>query len=107
MRFAASVFRAPLICPGAHSVDGLLHDICGCGGVFAEDQAARSPACRKFVTVGGRVFTMSFTHRRNRVGERRLPYDTPSRILISLLRDPSSFTLAILWQGKLLIHLYI
>ena len=73
----------------------------------AEVHAAKSLACREFVTLGGRVLTMSFSYRRNRVGERTLLCGTPSLSLISLLSDPSSFTLATLWQRKLLIHLYI
>ena len=63
----------------------------------AEVHATKLSACREFVTLGGRVLTMSFTYRRNRVGERTLPCGTPSLSLISLLSDPSSFTLAILW----------
>ena len=63
----------------------------------AEVHAAKSSACREFVTLGGRVLTMSFTYRRNSVGERTLLCWTPSLSLISLLSDPSSFTLATLW----------
>ena len=66
----------------------------------AEVHAARSSACREFMTVGGRVLTLSFTYRRNGVGERTLPCGTPSLSLISLLRDPSSFTLAVLWEKE-------
>ena len=77
-------------------------DVCS-----AEVHAARSSACREFVTLGGRVLTMSFTYRRNRVGERTLPCGTPSFSLSSLLSDPSNFTLTILWWRKLLILLYI
>ena len=40
----------------------------------AEVHEARSSPCREFVTLGGRVLTMSFTYRRNRVGERTLPF---------------------------------
>ena len=63
----------------------------------AEVHVAKSSACREFVTLGGRVLTISFTYRRNRVGERTLPCGTPSLTLISQLSDPSSFTLATLW----------
>ena len=34
----------------------------------ADVRAARSSACREFVTLVGRVLTMSFAHGRNRVG---------------------------------------
>ena len=51
----------------------------------AEVHAARWIACREFVTLGGRVLTLSFTYRRNRVGERTLPCGTPSLSLITLL----------------------
>ena len=37
----------------------------------AEVQAARSAACREFVTSCGRVLTMSFTYRRNRLARGR------------------------------------
>ena len=40
---------------------------------WAEVHAARPSACREFVTLGGKVLTMLFTYRRNRVGERTLP----------------------------------
>ena len=63
----------------------------------AEVHAAKSSACREFVTLDGRVLTMSFTYRRNRAGERTLPCGTPSLSMISLLSDPSSFTLATQW----------
>ena len=63
----------------------------------AEVHAATSSACKEFVTLGGRVLTTPFTYRRNRVGERTLPCRTPPLSLISLLSDPSSFTLAVLW----------
>ena len=43
----------------------------------AEVHAAKSSACREFETLGGRVLTMSFTYRRNRVGERTLPCRLP------------------------------
>ena len=46
------------------------------GVCSVEVQAARSSACREFVTLSGRVLTMSFTHKRNRVGERTLPCGT-------------------------------
>ena len=62
----------------------------------AEVHAAKSSAFKEFVTLGGRVLTISFTYRRDRVGERTLPCRTPSLSLISLLSDPSSFTLATL-----------
>ena len=62
----------------------------------AEVHSTKSSACREFVTVGGRVLTVSFTYR-SRVVERTLPCGTPSLSLISLLSDPSSFTLATLW----------
>ena len=62
----------------------------------AEVHAARSSACRDFLTLGGRMLIMSFTYRRNRVGEKTLPCGTHSLSLISLLSDPSSFTLVIL-----------
>ena len=42
-----------------------------------------------FITRGGRVLTVSFMYRRNRVGKRTLHCRTPSLSLISLLRDPS------------------
>ena len=58
--------------------------------------AARSSACRGFVTLSVRVLTMSFTFRKNRVGERTLHCRIPLLSLISLLSDPSSFTQAIL-----------
>ena len=63
----------------------------------AEVHAAKSSACMEFVTLGGRVLTMSFTYRKNRIGERTLPCGTPSFSLISLLSHLSSFTLAMLW----------
>ena len=74
---------------------------------LAEVHAARSSACREFVTLGGRVLTMSFTYRRNRVSERTLPCGTLSFSLVSLLSDPSSFNMAILWSRKLVCHMYI
>ena len=43
----------------------------------AEVHAARSSACEEFVTLGGRVLTMSFTYRRNRARESTLPCETP------------------------------
>ena len=39
----------------------------------AEVHAAKSSVCREFATLGGRMLKMSFTFRRNRVGERTLP----------------------------------
>ena len=55
----------------------------------AEVHAARLSAYREFVTLGGRVLTMSFTYVRNRVGERTLPFGTPLLSLITLLSDAS------------------
>ena len=45
--FAAVDFHAPSVCPGAHSVDGLLHDMCGCGGVFSRG------ACSQVISMWG------------------------------------------------------
>ena len=71
----------------------------------AEVHAVRSSACREFVTLGGRVLTMSFTHRRNRAGERTLPCGIPS---LNLISAEQSITLhsRILWWRKLLIQLF-
>ena len=66
----------------------------------AEVQSVRPSTCTEFVTLGGSrlgALRMSFTYRRNRFYEGTLPCGTPSLSFISLLSDPSSFTLAVLW----------
>ena len=52
-----------------------------------EVHAARSSACREFVTLGETVLTMSFTYRRNRVGKMTLPCGTPSLSSLSAKRS--------------------